>query len=338
MKTFFLSLIQSIREILKPPQAFSWQTLIWLSVFSGLMSNLSTDFVQNLLAFFGWIFLILGISWVTTEELPFIEGIAVGAWITGALLCIFVCSIWTSEIPPIAYILWFPVSACLASLRHLFDENSLTFIQPNKTAKQTIIILLSANILVACWFQLYFTMQTWVKEYPTILTDEFSQSAFVIRLDPPSLGIPRGGLVLNQMEKYLQDELDRQPWLQVEKWLLKDKNQQNNINKLMNEVKKDIVLIDEDMWWKYKYKLQSNVSGYKIQFIAIWQGPRSQSGEYYIDKICQIIEVNPKKPKNNNKKQLSNDNINLNPPPKLISLTEIKCDPLGKLWFQWYKK
>lgn len=349
MKNFFITIFQYLREILKPPQAFSWQTLIWLSVFSGIMSGLATDIVQQILAFCGWIFLILGVSWATTAELPFMGGIAVGAWLTGALICIFIFGIWSNEIPPIAYILWFPISAVLASVRHFFDGN-LKIIEPDSDSKQKIIILIGCNLLIACWIQFYFVIESWSNQYPTITTDEITQSAFVQRFDQPSAMIPRGGLILNIMEKPVRDELTNKNWSQVEKWLLK---YNDNLNKIHAQVNKNLSIIEEDKWWKFKYQLVSAIYGYKLTLSAIWTGPRSQTGEYYIEKACQIIQVNQKKPKtrkkvkkppetDNKKLQIKkkeppkDDNIKPEPPP--IQVAQVKCEPLGKLWFEWYKK
>ncbi|MEM6752780.1 MAG: DUF5357 family protein, partial [Cyanobacteria bacterium P01_C01_bin.38] len=89
---FLKDSIERIKKFFIPPKAFSWQTLIYLSLFSWLMSFLANDGpIQDIIAFFGWAFLIAGTSWYTTDKPLYIPGtiMPVGAVITGFIVSVF---------------------------------------------------------------------------------------------------------------------------------------------------------------------------------------------------------------------------------------------------------
>ncbi|NJK52941.1 MAG: DUF5357 domain-containing protein, partial [Leptolyngbyaceae cyanobacterium SU_3_3] len=52
---------------MQPPDWASWQTLVALSAFSAIVAGMTSYPVTNIIAFFGWVFLILGVWWFTYE-------------------------------------------------------------------------------------------------------------------------------------------------------------------------------------------------------------------------------------------------------------------------------
>lgn len=283
----FTKAFESIIKFIAPPRAYSWQTLILLSIFSCIMSALSHNPLQNFLASLGWIFLIFGVSWATTENPVKIADFSISPWITGALICIFLFGHWSGEMQRLGWIFWPPISAVLASIHDFFNDN-LEFSPPTPPVKQRLVNLLLTNLLISCWFQFYFILQSWVGEYPTLLTDNFKRSAFVIKLDSGQEILPRGALILNSLESPLQKNLDNKPWSEVELWLLENKG---NIDVITEEAKKQLPKSEEDLWWSPRLKILSAGSGYNLELISVWQGPRSQPEEFYIRKICNINPV-----------------------------------------------
>ncbi len=281
---FFRQLVKS----LTPPSAFSWQTLIFLSVFSYFMAYLSTYPLRDLLASMGWVFLIFGVSWVTAdnEDILRIYGFSLGPWITGALVCVFVFGTWKGDFTPATLICWPPISAILASVREFFDAG-LKFKIPQPAARQNIVILFLVNLIISCWFQFYFITQDWINQYPILLADDFSKSAFVMKIENPQAELSRGTLLLNSMEQSIKRELESKPWPQAERWLLPD-NLRGRLPALEKQVQKQLPWAAEDLWWRFEPKVSSTKSGYNLQLQAIWKGPSSQKGEYYIKKSCQI--------------------------------------------------
>lgn len=279
--------LESLRKFLTPPSAYSWQTLISLSFFSWLMSFLATELVQNFISCMGWIFLIFGVSWATTENPIKIWGIPIGPWITGALVCIFIFGVWTGEVPPAAWVSWPIISAILASLRD-FITDELRFKVPPPVSRQKLVILFGCNLLVSCWIQFHFLIQDWLRQYPSLLADDLRGSTFITQLSPQSAQRTTGASVLDSMGTQLQAQLENQPWSNVERWLLEI---EKNLNVLKEKATTKLPRLEEDIWWSYTYQILSQGSGYDLQLQAVWQGPRSQPQEYALRKSCQITQV-----------------------------------------------
>ena len=94
----FIDLIRNLYnrvvDFLLPDQYFSWQTVMYMSLFSWLMSLIArgldaTDFTVMVLAACGWVFLALGAGWFVDAAniRPF--GIPIAPWVSGAILCLF---------------------------------------------------------------------------------------------------------------------------------------------------------------------------------------------------------------------------------------------------------
>jgi hypothetical protein len=86
------NLFKWLENLLIPDRAFSWKTIIFLSLFSCVTSAIAAPPLIDLFAFLGWIFLILGISWAIAENPLRIAGINLNAWIIGAFISIFIAS------------------------------------------------------------------------------------------------------------------------------------------------------------------------------------------------------------------------------------------------------
>jgi hypothetical protein len=279
-----------LQNILIPDRAFSWKTLILLSLFSWFMSSLATNPVQDIVATCGWLFLILGVSWVTVENPPRIGRASISPWIIGALISIFLLGGLPNVQPQIALICWPPISAFIACIPD-FLEMGLKLKWPAIIARPRIIILILSNILVSCWLQFYFVLEHWLEQYPTLLSDpdKFSKSAFVFKLQPQVIIAPRGTLIINDLETRIKQELDKQPWSKAERWLL-EAERQDWIDKVAQQLQK-VRPAEEDIWWRFTSKASFTTSGYELHLLGTWQGPSSHPGMYYVEKYCQITKV-----------------------------------------------
>lgn len=288
----FLRIYKSIRDAILSPTAFSWQTFILLSAFSGYMSFLATGFAQELIAGFGWIFLILGVNWGTTENAIRIGDIYLSPWITGALVSVVFGQL-TGEVFSEALVFWPPISAVIAALPLFFSfsEGKTKFTMPKSDDRQKLVILFGTQFLLSCWFQFYFVIQNWLDQYPTMLIDDFTRSAFVVRVsDRNEQELPRGALMLNLMAPQLEQALEDKPWSQVERWLLREERPAR-IEAIAQEVKQGIAPLEEDSLWQLTSDISSSDSGYILELQAVWNGPRSQRDPYVISKPCQINQV-----------------------------------------------
>lgn len=307
-------LFEWLRKLLTPPKAFSWQTLILLSLFSCILSFFATDTVQNILATFGWIFLIWGVAWGTSEKPFYINDVCLSPWITGALVCVFIFGGWSDGRPSLSLIWWPSVSGVIATIPE-FIEKGLKIRIPPLASRQKIIVLWTSHFLVSCWIQFYFVVQTWLNQYPSLLIDNVTPSAFVVKVGSQPPRSPRGALILNLMEPQLLTQLDNQPWSYIERWLL---NQQQQIEDTRKLVQKELPQAEEDLWWRFDSKILSSQSGYNLQLLAFWQGPRSKEEVYVIEKLCQINQVD-----------LEAENPASDPSTSIVGT--FKCSPAGSI-------
>ncbi|HEY9652678.1 MAG TPA: DUF5357 family protein [Coleofasciculaceae cyanobacterium] len=281
-----------LQKNLRPPSAFSSYTLILLSIFSWFMSWLANGIVENLLANLGWIFLIFGTYWATTAtKLLWIGKIPLSPWITGALVSIYIFGWLTGGLSEAALICWPLFSAIIAAIPDFLGEN-LQLKSPSPPKRQDLVILFGTQLLLSSWFQFYFILQNWVEQYPSVLADEFNQSAFVWKVSTPLVASesPRGIAILNAMEPQLKQRLNGKPWSEVERLLL-EPERVKLINSFEQKAKQQIGSVQEDELWQVKSNISRRTSGYNLQLQAIWDGPRSKPQPYSVNKSCQITQA-----------------------------------------------
>ncbi len=280
---FIIDFWKWLKKLLTPPKAFSWQTLILLSIVSWLVSLIATDQVRSFVAFWGWIFLILGVWWGTEYHHLYIGFVSLSPWITGALTCIFIFGGWTNVKSGVGLVFWPIFSAIIAAVPE-FVEKGIKWRIPPKASRQKLVILFGYHLLISCWIHFYFVLQNWLNQYPTLLADKdnFSKSAFVINLKTQQQLTPRGAEILNMMPAYLP-KLDNHPCSDVQR-----QKQEKDLIAIWQQARKELSKAEEDNYWHFESKVSCNGSNYKLNLQAKWQGPSSDSQSYVITKLCEI--------------------------------------------------
>jgi hypothetical protein len=290
-----------LRSILTPPKWDSWQTLIWISIFSWAVSLLAIDIFQRIIVSIAWLFLIPGIHWLLHEE-KFklqkdfevnikksltVNGFFLGPWITGALVCVFLFRNLIETPPSVPLLWWSPISAIIASLPKFVTGVGPKYDLPEKAdTRQQIINLLLSNLLISCWFQLHFLTQDWLRQYPSLLTEDLNRSAFVVQLAAGDRPRPRGYALLEEAGRLLDAELENKPWSQVERWLL-DRGQQ--IPALQQRVLEQETPVEENMFWQLQGRMLPGE--YNLELSAVWRGPTVTGIPYHFRRTCQITQV-----------------------------------------------
>ena len=328
-------ILESLRQLLVPPQAFSWQTLILLSVFSCLMAALANDLVKELLAACGWVFLIFGVGWFTTENPIKVGELSLGPWITGALVSIFLFGEWINELPELLFVSWPIISAAIASLGE-FIQPGPQFKKPSPAGRQRLVILFLSNLIISCWFQFYFVIQGWLEQYPSLVANDFNQSNFVVRLGFQSTETPTGTIILNQAEAVLRADLEPQTWPEVERWLLNLKQQPTNFE---TAVMQQIPDSPENALWSFKTRILPGQPDYTLEMLALWQGPSSELAGYYLTRSCLVTQteilVEPTPPTVENSPAVISNLAAPTPPansptPQPVNPSTIKCGPISQ--------
>ena len=289
-------LLGELFKILLPKKWDSAKTLIWLSIFSWAMSIGVRPILQAAIAFMGWIFLIAGVHWVMHEEktlknLLTVASVFLGPWITGWLICYFLFAT-PNQIPPIAFVVWPPLSAVIAGLPKFIGSDGTyqtpIWKLPGAGDRQYLVNLALLNLILSCWIQLTFTTQDWLAEYPSFRTDDLSNSAFVVNTQTNADLKSRGIDILNRAEAQLKANLQGQSWSQVERWLL---DFQGNLEQLAITVLDDLPAARENNYWAIDGRILAGE--YNVQLFAVWQGPAADPAGYYYAKTCQISQVVP---------------------------------------------
>ena len=305
-----------IRKVLVPPKAYSWQTFIYLSVFSWALSYLATGYIKDIIAFFGWLFLIAGTAWYTTQDPLRVPGtfMPVGAVITGFLVSVFAFGNQQDVITPRTIVFWPTISALITAIPE-FIEGSDTDAKariPKPQDRQRIIILVASSMLLSCWIQFYFVMDHWFQQYPSLQADTFKRSTFVVRTEE-RVKIPQNGVViLERLQPIVIEQINQTPWSEVEKWLLDAKQRVGTLGRAV--IQKSLGKYEEKDLWRIEPRVANTKSGYILDLLSIWIGPSSNPRGYYLKKSCRIEPVAATSNSGNK-----------------ITVAEIECDRASKL-------
>lgn len=314
---FAEGLYAGIRKILVPPKAYSWQTFIYLSVFSWGLSYFATSYIKDVIAFFGWLFLIAGTAWYTTEDPLRVPGtfMPVGAVITGFLVSlVFAFGNQEDVITPRTIVFWPTISALITAIPEFIEGNDTDAKAriPRPEDRQRIIILVASSMLLSCWIQFYFVMDNWLGQYPSLQADTFKRSTFVVRREQV-VKIPQNGvIILEKLQPIVVEQIAEKPWSEVEKWLLDAKQRVGTLGREIIKINLD--KYEEKELWRIEPRVTNTKSGYILDLLSIWIGPSSNPRGYYLKKSCRIEPL------------AATDNSG-----NKITVAEIECDRASKL-------
>ncbi|OYD92608.1 hypothetical protein CDG76_24160 [Nostoc sp. 'Peltigera membranacea cyanobiont' 210A] len=313
---FAEGLYAGIRKILVPPKAYSWQTFIYLSIFSWVISYCATGYIKDVIAFFGWLFLIAGTAWYTTEDPLRVPGtfMPVGAVITGFLVSVFAFGDQRDVITPRTIVCWPTISALITAIPEFIEGNDTDAKAriPKPQDRQRIIILVASSMLLSCWIQFHFVTDNWLRQYPSLQADTFKHSTFIVRTEA-AVKIPQNGaVILEKLQPIVVEQIAERPWSEVEKWLLDAKQRVGNLGREI--IKKNLSKYEEKELWRIEPRVANTKSGYILDLLSIWIGPSSNPRGYYLKKSCRIEPVATATNSENK-----------------ITVAEIECDRASKL-------
>ncbi|WP_414529458.1 septal junction protein FraD [Nodularia chucula] len=335
--SFFAGIYEGSKKIFLPPKAYAWQTFIYLSVFSWVFSLLSAGYVRTIIAFLGWLFLIAGTAWYTTEDPLRVPGtfMPVGAVITGFLVSVFAFSNPENMITSRTIVLWPTFSAIITAVPEFVEgtDTSTKAKLPKPEVRKKVIVLLGTSMLISCWLQFYFVIDNWLVQYPSLLTDNFERSNFVVRIVEPQIEteeapagetevqqIPKNGVtILDTLQIRVEEELNQTPWSQVERWLI---DVTDEVRRLGNQViNQTLGEYEERNLWRVEARVTNIESGYELNLLSIWNGPSSNRQGYYLEKSCRIEPIAISE---------ISGRIPLSQVEAINTVAEVECDPLSR--------
>lgn len=253
---------------------------------------IDSEVLRDLLSWLGWLFLSIGVGWVLSNVKQKILGIDIypGPWITGVLVCSFLFYGWGDI--SLSAISWPLISAVIAIVPKLLKKG-LDVLNPTIDGKkyagdrQEIILIFLFSTILSCWLQFFFLLQDWLQQYPSLIADTFTRSAFVVKIDSSVGQNSRGVTILNLAETGLREQLEPAAWSEVERWLFEADNE---IEQLEASVKSRIPRTEEDSLWDLRGQVRSGNPDYLLDMTAFWLGPSSRPGGYRVQKVCSIVQ------------------------------------------------
>lgn len=292
---FFINLIVNIWQRAKPPKTFSWQTLLYLSIFSAVMSLLArTDYVKDALAALGWLFLTLSVAWALGGRkfrVPFFDiDIQPGPWVSGALYSIFIAASFPDLPDSVPWVVWPLISSAIASTTSFLKPGPALTI-PKPSTRQNLLIVILANALLSCWIAFHFTVQDWLREYPSVANGDISRSTFVNELGFPGVQrrrqVSRGVALLNAAGDVLTERLDGRAWSETERFLL---NLNSEMVQIQQQAQARLEEVNENALWQLRATVPPGTQ-YTVLMQALWQGPSSFSNGFYLTRACNVSRV-----------------------------------------------
>ncbi|HIK43872.1 MAG TPA: DUF5357 family protein [Leptolyngbyaceae cyanobacterium M65_K2018_010] len=292
MLAFLRQTLANLQTLLLPQNYFSWQTIIYLSLFSWLMSLLgrglgATIWTVGLMTTLSWAFLALGVGWLLEHNRVNLLGIPIAPWVSGAILCIFLFGSWGGDWLQPAVVAWPLVSFMVVAVPSLVNWD-LKWQTPLPTVRQNLVLLFLLSLLFSCWLQFYFRIQAWTQAYPSLVADSFEASHFVYRIPGQLVPLSEGVNHLTAAETFVREQIDGKPWPSVERWLL---NSEGNRQAIQQEIQRTQPASPESQLWQFDLQPITQGEGYGLKLRAIWLGPSAHEQGYYLEKSCQILPV-----------------------------------------------
>ncbi|MEB3211213.1 MAG: DUF5357 family protein, partial [Leptolyngbyaceae bacterium] len=246
--------VRQLFDTFWPKQAFSWQTVFWLSLLSWGLTGLSyynidagllppdspapstdtQDFSRELvgtpriLFTMAWVFLTIAIGWVLAGrkwKLPIFDiTLKPAIWVTSALTSLFLFEIWDADTRPLVFIAWPIIFAIYTVLPKIFQLSTGNFILPPPPIRQQLVITTLICLVISCLFRFHFIIQNWIaQEYQVLQLIDFDEGGVMQQVADPSP-------VLTVANLTLQNELGVLSIPEVRRWMLQADEREAELN------------------------------------------------------------------------------------------------------------
>ncbi|NEP40898.1 MAG: DUF5357 domain-containing protein [Okeania sp. SIO2H7] len=315
--------LKKLEEAIIPTKPLQWQTFLLVALLLLLgsilvsLGNGGDRQLSEILGSLSWLFLTIGIGWLTAEKLA-IGNFSPSPWIVGAMICVFFYENVAGDIKPFIVIMWPLISLSIGTLALFLKQGGKLEKSPPLVTKSFTFLFL-INLLLSCWLSFHFFLQGWIGEYPSLLEGDLSKSAFIAKVRQSSINQSRGATILDIMEQKLREETgDRQLETSVEQMKLK-------LITLKFKALEELPPAKENKYWFLETPMIASNSGYQIELQLIWEGPTAGGESYYLSKSCEIQRqvFTPESGETPNAQAPSQE------VPKIVNILE--CEPVRRI-------
>ncbi|EGK90044.1 hypothetical protein D0A34_15490 [Microcoleus vaginatus PCC 9802] len=280
---------KKIQKAMIPPKVVHWKTPLLLSIFLALLTVAAvTDWRTRTLLFdMSWLFFTLSMGLLTSQQPFVIKGVSLSPWVTSILIGLWLLVRLPSDRKEIAWISGPIIAVVVLATIEVWNSESKREGIRSLVRPQFLIITL-VHLLFSCWFAFHFLIQGWIRQYPSVLSQDLRQSDYVVTFQQPTINRSRGVVILNAMERYLQNEARTKPWAQVEQMLI---DMDNERFFLRNQALKTTGVVAEDAKWDVKTSIVQGDSRYQLEMEATWLGVVFRPETYSFTKSCEVFEI-----------------------------------------------
>ncbi|UNU25765.1 DUF5357 family protein [Microcoleus vaginatus] len=280
---------KKIQKAMLPPKVVHWKTPLLLSIFLALLTvgAVTDGRTRTLLFDMSWLFFTLSMGLLTSQEPFVIKRVSLSPWVTSILIGLWLLLRLPSDRKEIAWISGPLIAVVVLAIILIWKSESKRESIRSLVRPQFLMITL-VHVLFSCWFAFHFLIQGWIEQYPSILSQDFRQSDYVVTFQQPTINRSRGVVILNAMERYLQNEARTKPWAQVEQMLIDIDNKRFF---LRNQALKTIGVVPEDASWDVKTSIVQGESRYQLEMQATWLGLVFRPEIYSFTKSCELFDI-----------------------------------------------
>ena len=280
---------KKIQKAIIPPKVVHWKTPLLLSIFLALLSVAAvTDWGTRTLLFdMSWLFFTLSMGLLTSQQPFVINRVSLSPWVTSILIGLWLLIRLPSDRKEIAWISGPLIAVVVLAIIDIWKSESKREGIRSLVRPQFLMITL-VHVLFSCWFAFHFLIQGWIQQYPSVLSQDFRQSDYVVTFQQPTINRSRGVVILNAMERYLQNEARTKPWAQVEQMLIDIDNERFF---LKNQALQTTGLVPEDSSWDVKTSIVQGDSRYQLEMQATWLGLVFRPEIYSFTKSCEVFNI-----------------------------------------------
>ena len=280
---------KKFQKALIPPKVVHWKTPLLLSIFLALLSVAAvTDWPTRTLMFdMSWLFFTLSMGLLTSQQPFVINKVSLSPWVTSILIGLWLLIRLPSDRKEIAWICGPIIAVIILAVIKIWNSESKREGMRSLVQPQFLMITL-IHVLFSCWFGFHFLIQGWIEQYPSVLSQDLRKSDYVVTFQQPTINRSRGVVIVNAMERYLQNEARTKPWPQIEQMLIDIDNERFF---LKNQALKTISIVPEDASWDVKTSVVQGQSRYQLEMQATWLGLVFRPEIYSFTKSCDLTDI-----------------------------------------------
>lgn len=280
---------KKVQKAMLPPKVVHWKTPLLLSIFLALLSVAAvTDWATRTLVFdMSWLFFTLSMGLLTSQQPFVIKGVSLSPWVTSILIGLWLLVRLPADRKEIAWISGPIIAVVILAAIEVWNSESKRESIRSLVRPQFLMITL-IHLVFSCWFAFHFLIQGWIEQYPSVLSQDLRKSDYVVTFQQPTINRSRGVVILNAMDRYLQNEARTKPWPQVEQMLIDIDNERFF---LKNQALTTIGVVPEDASWDVKTSIVQGQSRYQLEMQATWLGLVFRPEIYSFTKSCEVFDI-----------------------------------------------